>query len=286
MGLNSDTIRIVARLLRDRPTTGRAITFGVQRVGGSYADLAKLLTDEGYPVQPLDSSEIVTDPLDPRRERLHQNTLFRMLGYRTVHSIDIRPDEKPTYQLDLNQPVPAELCGNYDLVCDSGTTEHCFNVPQVLTNVVRLLRPGGTVLQVAPITGWLTHGFYQFCPGLFFHFYAHNGFTDLEARIEYEGRCLDAAEYVPRRDFLGRKALLIFVGRKPAGGDPEADAPVRWPIQSQYETEEVERVVKGLGGRRPPSPGRRSVWSPSAWARDAGAILKQYLRLAWRARLL
>jgi hypothetical protein len=283
MGLSADTIQIIARLLREQPVAGRAITLGVQKVGGTYDELIALLDRERYPRRKLDSSEIVVDPLVSGGDRVHQDTLFRMLGFSSVHSIDYFPDEKPTHQLDLNRPVPDEMQGHYDLVCDSGTTEHCFNVPEVLANIVRLLRPGGWVVHASPITGWLMHGFYQICPSLLFHFYAENGFAGLEARVLYDGRCLDPAEYMPHRDFLGNKALLIFVARK-----TESGADVRWPVQFQYSSPEIERIVKGLGGGQggASDPGRRSILSPAALTRDVGAFLKQYLRIARRARRL
>ncbi len=34
MGLGSETIQIIARLLKDRQVGGTAITFGVQKIGG------------------------------------------------------------------------------------------------------------------------------------------------------------------------------------------------------------------------------------------------------------
>ena len=259
------------------------MSFGVQRIGGGYEELRELLATEGVKPRTLSASEVVLDPQDKHGKRIHQDTFFRLLGFESVESIDYFPDEGPTHQLDLNQPLPDALQGRYDFVCDAGTTEHCFNVPQVLTNTLELLRPGGTVVHVTPITGWLTHGFYQLCPSLFFHFYAENGFTGLNARINYGGRSLDPAEYMPTGDFLGRKALLIFVARK-----PEEAAELRWPVQGEYSSERIERTVKAFGLDRQVEDAKdpRSVYSPRAWSSDLGAFLKQYLRLSKRSRVL
>jgi len=282
IGLTPNTIRILARLLRDRPRAGGAITYGVQRIGGSYDELRELLAAEDLETRPLEADEIVVDPFAERGERVHQDTFFRMLGYSAVHSIDFVEDEHPTYRLDLNEPIPDELRASYDLVCDGGTTEHCFNVPQVLTNAVELLRPGGTVVHVLPTSGWLVHGFYQFTPRLFCHFYAENGFRDIDARIGYGNRCLDPSEYLPATDLLGHKALLIFAARK-----TEASSSVRWPIQGEYSSPEIERVVESFGGdrRAQADPGRRSIGSLRAWRKDLSRMSKQYLRLARRGRV-
>jgi len=115
IGLTPNTIRILARLLRDRPRAGGAITYGVQRIGGSYDELRELLAAEDLETRPLEADEIVVDPFAERGERVHQDTFFRMLGYSAVHSIDFVEDEHPTYRLDLNEPIPDELRASYDL---------------------------------------------------------------------------------------------------------------------------------------------------------------------------
>jgi SAM-dependent methyltransferase len=283
VGLSSTTLRVMARLLRDHARTGASLSFGVQRIVASWAELREILASEGVEPRELDPSEVQMDLQDPKGRRVHNDTFFRALGFSTVESMDYFPDEGPTHQLDLNHPLPDELRGRYDLVCDGGTTEHCFNVPQVLTNAVQLLAPGGSIVHVTPISGWLTHGFYQFCPSLYFHFYAENGFTDLDARINYRGRTLDPREFMPDVDFLGRKALLIFVARK-----AEAVEPVRWPIQGEYSSPEVEALVQSFGRDRRAANGaeRRSVYSLRNWSSDVGEFLKRYVRLTKRSRLI
>jgi SAM-dependent methyltransferase len=281
MGLKRDTVRVVARLLRGRAPAGRVLTFGVQKVDGRHAEVARWLEAEGYPYRRLAPDEVELDRFGGG-ERIHQDTFFRMLGYSEVESLDVSDAEGPTHRLDLNQPVPEALRERYDLVCDSGTLEHCFDPAEALCNAARLARRGGLVLHAAPVSGWLRHGFYQPTPELFFHFYAENGFDDLEARVAVEGRCLDPAEYLPRRDFLGRKALLVFVARK------RVSAPLRFPIQGQPLSEEsraaLARLGRGAGVAR--DPGRRALLHPPFWVRDLGAVAKQYLRLARRARRL
>lgn len=281
MGLNADTIRLVARLLRGHSLKGGAVTFGVQKVGGDYGGVAKLLEAEGYPWTRLEPTEIRPDELAGGKERIHQDTLFRMLGFETVDSIDYFPNEKPSHVLDLNRPLPEELWGRYSLVCDGGTIEHCFDVPEALANVVRLLRTGGLALHVSPLSGWIQHGFYQFSPNLFFDFYATNGFGGLSAKIQFEGRCIDVRDHVPRRDFLGRKALLVFVAEK----TEEVDA-IRAPIQNAYRAkfEGSPELRLSAGVVDPSDRGRRTLASPPTWLRDGLDIARQYLRLARRSR--
>ena len=282
MALYKEVIRLLARLTRERGLSGTCVTFGVQSIGGNYAQVARLLEAEGYPYRSLTEAEVKIDPLPGRGDRIHQTTLFRMLGFETVHSIDISPTGDPTHRLDLTERMPEELHSQYDFVCDIGTIEHCLNPAQVLSNVVDLAKPGGHILHVTPISGWLRHGYYQICPNLFFHFYAENRFTDFAALIEVEGRCVDPRHYLPRRDFLGRKAVIVFLARK------TADGPIRYPVQFEYGSEAIAQTVApfaSASGGGPRSGGSmRSLFDPRQWLRDAANLGKQYVRLALRGR--
>ena len=72
---------------------------------------------------------------------------------------------------DLNYP---QTLGQYDVVIDPGTLEHCFNVGQALVNAAQAVRPGGIVVHMNPST-MMNHGFWNFCPTLYADFYTQNG---------------------------------------------------------------------------------------------------------------
>ncbi|MCL1985800.1 MAG: hypothetical protein FWG59_05065 [Betaproteobacteria bacterium] len=75
---------------------------------------------------------------------------------------------------DLNYPITDNLRDVFDIVVDGGTMEHCFNVPEVLFNIVKMLKLNGFILHISPIT-YPNHGYYNFNPVLFHEFYTHNG---------------------------------------------------------------------------------------------------------------
>ncbi len=72
---------------------------------------------------------------------------------------------------DLNKPVPEELKGKYDLLFDSGSLEHIFNVPTVLQNYVHLIRKDGILVLDLPVDGCSGHGFFQFSPELVYRYF-------------------------------------------------------------------------------------------------------------------
>jgi len=211
MGISRGASKLIASALGGSGPRGRAITFGVQRVE----------TDDGG--------------------HIHQDELFGRLGFGRVESIDYYPDEKPTHVLDLNLPVPADLRGQFDLVYDGGTMEHCFNAPQVMRNAVSLAASNGLVIHHVPMNNWVDHGFYQFSPTLFFDFYGAAAFEDLQMKIHFVARHRESyLPYDPRIDLPvpyvvggGRKVLIFFSARKTASAKSGESG---FPIQGRYRT--------------------------------------------------
>ena len=70
-------------------------------------------------------------------------------------------------EVDLNNPLPSHLYSNYDILIDSGTAEHCFNIGKVFENYFQLLKPGGILIQYIPFLS-PNHGFWSVNPTLFF----------------------------------------------------------------------------------------------------------------------
>lgn len=222
------------------PASGRAITFGVQSV----------------------------EPGEDGR-RIDQETLFRGLGFDAVESIDIYDAEKPTHVFDLSRPLPAGLNGRYDLVYDGGTTEHCFNTAEVLSNALRLARQGGRIIHHLPLNNWIDHGFYQFSPTLFFDFYGANGCDNLSLLFHFMDRRRESFIAYDARDF-GRlpysfggksKVLCFFSARKAKAADA-----IVFPIQGRY------RSTFGAEAERRAAPSK-------GWARLRRSIAKRTYRL-------
>lgn len=105
---------------------------------------------------------------------LETKALFRSWGAE-VFVCDLIAWGGEDFLLDLNQPIPAELVGRFDVVVDPGTLEHCFNIAQAFQNIATLLRPGGVVFHHTPIA-FPNHGFWSISPTTFYDFYESQGF--------------------------------------------------------------------------------------------------------------
>lgn len=110
-------------------------------------------------------------------------TLFMMLGFDEVHSLDVSPYEKATYVHDLNHPIPPELHQRYDVIFDGGTMEHIFSPPQVLANIHNLLKTGGMIIHASPSHNYVDHGFYMFSPTFFYEYYVTNSYHVVSSYI-------------------------------------------------------------------------------------------------------
>lgn len=83
--------------------------------------------------------------------------------------------------LDLSVPILPALHRAHGLVLNAGTLEHVFDLRQAFQNVHDLVRPGGTIVHLAPIT-WMEHGFVNFSIRLFREIAVANDYAvDLEA---------------------------------------------------------------------------------------------------------
>ncbi|MEM9795116.1 MAG: hypothetical protein AAF919_01415 [Pseudomonadota bacterium] len=103
----------------------------------------------------------------------YAETFFHALGAETVDTIDLSDFEGANLLHDLNDPVPEDIVGNYDLIYDGGTTEHIFDVARCMDNLNRLLAPGGILASCVPANNWFAHGFYQFGPELVYGYWKH-----------------------------------------------------------------------------------------------------------------
>jgi SAM-dependent methyltransferase len=156
-----------AQLLVDerstRPFSGSALLFGRQDLAFRLHDLADWARSRGKDLGPIEGRGDVG--------------LFKALGFDEVHALDASNFEGADLLHDLNQPIPAELRGKYDLVFNGGTLEHVFDVRTGLANVSELLRPGGRAIHIAPVSNQIDHGFYSFSPTMLYDWATANEWT-------------------------------------------------------------------------------------------------------------
>jgi SAM-dependent methyltransferase len=110
----------------------------------------------------------------PEIQEASYQGLMGQLGFAEIVSLDVSKYEGCEIVQDLNVPLKVRP-GQFDLVIDNGTIEHCFNVGQAFFNAKKLCAKGGVIFHNNP-ANWFGHGFWNFSPCVYFDFYAANGF--------------------------------------------------------------------------------------------------------------
>jgi hypothetical protein len=132
------------------------------------------LVDATYAMR-LDSEKIRQwHSMQHLTEIIETTDFFEKLGCETDYFdfAEIRGGEIIT---DLNMPLNSEHHGRYDIVIDTGTLEHCFNVGIAFENMCRLARIGGLIISSAPMSK-VNHGFWNFSPCAYDNYYRQNQF--------------------------------------------------------------------------------------------------------------
>lgn len=107
-----------------------------------------------------------------------------VLDPREVVAVDLNGTER-SLRLDLNEPLPEAppFDRPFDVVINSGTLEHVFDVRRAWQTAHDCCAAGGLMVHSAPVGGWEDHGFYTY-QGCFFHdIEAANGYTPLAAVV-------------------------------------------------------------------------------------------------------
>lgn len=246
--------------------TGPLLTLGNQDVWADHDQLSSYFDELDCPradasVIPHTSRMFSQDP--EAANYVHAKTFFEMLGIKEYFDIDKFEIDSPQILHDLNTPIPGELRGKFNLIIDSGTMEHIFDVRQVLENVVSMCRVSGWVIHIAPASNFMDHGFYSFSPCFFYDFYQANGFDEFTCYILQinPDNMREASPYfeyhygMNLRELIDpqRKALTFFAARK-----TRDVTPLVVPTQGVYQSNLPESLESVPENSESPLPSHKS----------------------------
>lgn len=210
MGMTLESCRFLVEACRGGVVLGRVLTLGRQNLWVSPERLVSLLAEAGR-VPDAASRERCAAALAKAPRRLE--TFLTLLGATEVLAADASAYEGAELIHDFNQPVPAALERQFDLILDGGTLEHIFDFPTAIRNCMRMLRVGGRLILFTPANNYFGHGFYQFSPELFYRVLSpENGFE-----VERLQAMVDTAGF---SRVLGVKYAFPITGRRYEVADP------------------------------------------------------------------
>ena len=222
---------------------GHVLTLGKQDIGVDRDDL----------------TEIIGKDTGMRTQVVSDEQYLRLLGFNRVDSLEYSTMDGATIAHDLNEPLPSEMHSRFDWIIDGGTLEHCFNVKEFMSTMIKLLKPGGHILHMNPSQGSSNHGMFNFQPTFYYSFYAANRFEGLEC--DFLEIYTDPKEIFVDKNAKGRVIPisnynnLAFVSKYPTYNIFHAVKPlahneqeIKMPIQEFYYRifKEKEKVGGGM----------------------------------------
>jgi hypothetical protein len=231
MGILVEGVEVLLASRRRGVVFTRTAMLGRQNVFVGRSEMARLLARLG-----LQNESALFNCIS--RSGDYAEPLFRALGAEVVESFDASSYEGATIIHDMNLPVPGHLCDAFDVVYDGGTTEHIFNFPTALANLMRMARIGGHVMMTLPANNMMGHGMYQISPELFFRAFSKaNGFQLKQALlcecrfIKRWYEAIDPEQVHGRGQVINRHAIHMYVEAVKLGPTPAQLAPIQ---QSDY----------------------------------------------------
>lgn len=194
MAIDVSTLRMLIRTKERYNLGGDLLTLGVADVHGTYDDMELVLREANVPHSPISPPDRHVSLTKRQSEFsllfgysdfMHQNDLFKMLGFDRTESMDVFDNEAPTYIHDLNNPVPESLHNKFDTIMDFGTLDHVYDMRTAIANIVNMLKVGGVVVIYDAMIGWHNQSYYNFQPPFFLDTFRAYGFTNLELFIHY-----------------------------------------------------------------------------------------------------
>jgi len=142
--------------------------------------------------------------------------------------------------LDLNYPVDKSIFNQYDLVIDSGTTEHIFNLPVAMQNILNMTKVNGYIHHTTPFND-PNHGFYSISPTFYVDFYEENGAEIIsinKTQIDYKNKEIS----LPRREvFKLLDGMNSVVAKKNI-----YKKDLIYPVQGRYKSSSADDAKKLL----------------------------------------
>jgi SAM-dependent methyltransferase len=238
--------RFIIREAKYAPIRGSVLLIGRQTVHLTPARFSELMREEGMPIDPaLPVALDNTTRGGTGRGFISDSYLFKALGAETVSAIDLSDYEGADIVHNLDTPIPPKLEGKFDFICNGSVLDNMFNPTMGLTNISRMLAPGGRVVHFEHASNCTNGAYLQFSPNWFFDYYAVNEyadcktyialFHDLDAPWEFYA-CLHDAGKEPRQFSSSRMAMTVALAER--APDSTWD---RYPVQDQYRDDDEQR---------------------------------------------
>jgi SAM-dependent methyltransferase len=296
MGLHKQMARFIIREGKYAPIRGSVLLIGRQTVHLTLEGFFELMREEGVSVDPSIPVELDSTTLSGKEKSfISDRYFFKTLGAAVVTAIDVSDYEGAEIVHNLDTPIPAHLEAKFDFICNGSVLDNMFNPVMGLSNISRMLAPGGRVVHFEHASNAVNMAYLQFSPNWFFDYYVVNGYADCKTYValfrDLDGpwdfyACLYHDKHEPQLFSSSHYAMTAVIAESAAGSTWD-----RYPIQAQYRgPEEGPRYLNGQqridAAARPfMAPSGYGLSGPKVWARQYFHRLKATVNLIRQAGL-
>jgi hypothetical protein len=178
MGIAQGALKFMFEEGKKERWKGSVLTLGKQDIAFTLDILNQESLKHSYVLNPLGKKAQAPSSLSTDKHNLSDAIFFSLLGFSHVESMDKSAYEGADIIHDLNISEPPQNSKDkYDLVLDGGTLEHVFHIPNALSCISSMVKTGGRIIHISPMSNCADHGFYSFSPTLFVDYYSLNKFS-------------------------------------------------------------------------------------------------------------
>ena len=176
---------------RFRPLSGRVLCIANLTVDLTREETLKLGCGYGLAVDPEQFAlDDVTRASDGNQ--VDMRSFFRAIAGCEVEVMDLSAYEGATIIADLNEDIPRELFGRYDVIVEGGTLDNIFDPANAIRNLHRMLADGGRLFSRNVFNASLFNSAYvSLPPDWFFDFFAWNRYHALCLYFVHSGPATD-----------------------------------------------------------------------------------------------
>jgi len=127
--------------------------------------------------------------------------------------------------IDLNEPIADIQFEQFDLIIDTGTLEHCFNVGQAFKNICSTVKKDGIFITAAPVSK-LDHGYWNFGTIVHLDGFQQNGFEILKTTYTCKNDIVKPEQMTWKH--MPTKTAVTTIAKRTAVKDWV------WPTQGKY----------------------------------------------------
>ncbi len=245
--------KLLVREHLHKPLPDNVLTLGRQTISMTYEQVLELFKQEGY-IPPKEIQDNIKIQLDEEtrcgkgNNYITDKVFFGLLGIKNIKSMDVTNYENADIIHNLNYTIPDDLIGQFDFIIDGGTFDHLFDVRVAFENVVKLLRPGGRILQWNAASNFTGAAYISFGPDMFFDFYTLNRFADCKVYIA-EVNDIGQQEFWDFFIFDGNSEYTLLQSNKiqmtVVLGEKNLDSTWdKMPVQRQYRDERLNEFFE------------------------------------------